>query len=459
MSAEASNPVPSSDGATRAIGRWAAGVTAATLPTAVAHHGRRVIVDYLAASIAGSTNPLSATLRRALAELEPGERATAIRGTRLTAGAAAYANGTAAHGLELDDGYTPGSVHPGAAVVPAVLAVAEARGASIDDAARAVAVAVEVTCRIAAAAHPGLLNAGFHNTGVAGVFGAAVGVVNLSGGDEQQHCDALGLAGSHAGGLREYHAAGSEVKRLHAGKAARDGVTCGELAMRGISGPDTVLEGRQGFFSSFARGAWKPETLLGGLGEDWVGTRTYVKPYPCCRHLHAAIDAAIALHHEGAVDADAISAIDVGTYELATRFGRIRPSSLLEAQLSMPFTVAAALRTGIVTLETFGTEQIEDRAIQDLSERVSLHVSDDAHAAYPRERPAILTVTMTDGRSVRREVRQPLGEPSNPISDAELSQKFESLVFPVIGEEAGAAVLDAAWHGDDIRAITTALGR
>lgn len=445
-------------GATRVIGKWAASITTSSLPPHVAHHGRRMIVDYLAASVAGSTNPLSQRLRDFLAESEPGTRATAIRGARMTASAAAYTNGVAAHGLELDDGYTPGSVHPGAAVIPAVLAVAEATKASIDDAARAVAVAVEVTARIAAAGHPAVLNAGFHNTGVTGVFGAAVGVISLLGGNEQQYCDALGLAGSHAGALREYHAAASEVKRLHAGKAARDGVVCGEMAMAGISGPDTVLEGPNGYFAAFARGDWKPGVLLGRLGEAWVCTRTYIKPYPCCRHLHGPIDAALALRASGQFDIDDVESVEVSTFEIATRLRRAPASTLVEAQFSIPFAVAAALRLGSVTLDSFRPDYIADARIQQLAARVTIIADANATAAYPRERPATVTVTARDGRTFAHHVSQPLGEPGNPIDDGALSAKFESLVFPVMGESLGSQVLDAAWRGNDITEITAALG-
>ncbi|NLE95062.1 MAG: MmgE/PrpD family protein, partial [Dehalococcoidia bacterium] len=252
--------------ATRTLAHWAAGVTLESMPDEVRHACRRLVLDYLGAAIAGSTTDMSATLRAILPSLAPGSQATIIQGGRVSAVGAAFANGTAAHGLELDDGYTQGSVHPSAATLPAVLALAEQGGLGPNRVLPAVAVAVEVTTRVAAAAHPATLHAGFHNTPIAGVLGAAAGCALLLGGGPEVVASALGLAGSHAGGLREYHAEGSEVKRIHAGKAARDGLTCAVLANAGVDGPHTVLEGEQGYFRAFARGEWRPSTLLDGLG-------------------------------------------------------------------------------------------------------------------------------------------------------------------------------------------------
>ncbi|GAA1005097.1 2-methylcitrate dehydratase [Acrocarpospora pleiomorpha] len=445
-------------GATRLVAEWAGSVRPGDLPDGVAHHARRLLVDYLAATVAGSTNPLSERLRDHLARTSPGTQATAVRGPSLTAAGAAFVNGTAAHGLEFDDGYTAGSVHPGAAIIPAVLAEAEATGAGLDAVTTAIAVAVEVTTRIARAGHPATLDAGFHNTAVAGVFGAAAGTVNLLGGGAAQVSDALGLAGSHAGGLREYHTSGNEIKRMHAGKAARDGLLCGEMAMDGLPGPDTVLEGPQGYFSAIARGVWRPEALLGGLGSEWLCLRTYIKPYPCCRHLHGAIDAALELHRLGLRNPDDIVAVRLGTYELATRFGKPHVTSLLEAQLSIPFTVASALRHGTVTLDTFSDQALVDDEVLRLAGIVRIVVDADADASYPRERPAVLTVTTADGMAHEQRVRQPLGEPDNPIDDDGLSAKFRSLTHSVIGADLAERALAAAWTGADVRPLTTDLG-
>lgn len=444
--------------ATERIATWVSSVTSESLPPNVAHHGRRLIIDYLAAATAGSTTELSQKLRQYFAASEPGNRSTAIDGPKLTATAAAYVNAAAAHGLELDDGYTPGSVHPGACVVPAVLALAEDLGASIDAAATAVIVGVEITTRIAAAGHPNVLHAGFHNTPVAGVFGAAAGAGHLLGLNAEAMAGALGLAGSYAGGLREYHAHASEVKRLHTAKAARDGLKCAELAGHGVYGPNTVLEGENGYFAAFARGQWKPELLLDGLGENWTSLRTYVKPYPCCRHLHGAIDAALQLHDQHEIATDQIAAIDIGTFALAAKLDRAEPQTLMAAQFSLPYAVATALTHGKVDLVSFAPESLAEAGVQQLTNLVSVHLDEQAQQDYPRSRAAQVTVTLASGAVYEARVEQPLGEPDNPLSDEAIEAKFRNLATPVLGEERVEAAIEQAWRGNDISALTSALG-
>lgn len=447
-----------SENATVRLAEWASGVTQQSLPSHVAHHGRRLIIDYLAAATAGSTTELSQKLRNYFAVSEPGSRSTSINGPKLTATAAAYVNAAAAHGLELDDGYTPGSVHPGACVVPAVLALAEDLGSSIADAAVAVIIGVEVTARIAAAGHPSVLHAGFHNTPVAGVFGAAVGSGWLLGLDSEAMAGALGLAGSYAGGLREYHAHASEVKRLHTAKAARDGLKCAELAAHGIYGPSTVLEGENGYFAAFARGQWKPEILLDDLGKSWASTRTYVKPYPCCRHLHGAIDAALQIRSQEDFSIEEISAIEIGTFGLAAKLNRQTPQTLMAAQFSLPFAVATALTQGSVDLASFSPEGLTDPKVQQLTKQVSVHLDEQAQHDYPRSRAAEVTVTLTSGEVYTVRVEQPLGEPDNPLSDEAIESKFRNLAIPVLGLQRVEDALDQAWRGNDITTLTSQLG-
>lgn len=447
-----------SRGATRELARWVASVRPSDLPSEVRHHANRLLVDYLSAAIAGSVAPLSQRLSRHLSSTDPGDQATAVGGGLLTAGAAAFANGTSAHGLEMDDGYTPGAVHPSATTLPAVLALAEARGAEPERILTAIVVGVETTARIAAAGHPATLNAGFHNTAVAGVFGAAAATANLLGADPDQVASALGIAGSHAGGLHEYAITGSEVKRLHAGKSARDGLGSAQLAMAGLSGPHTVLEGRQGYFAGFARGDWRPDVLLNDLGGQWNLLRTYVKPYPCCRHLHGPIDAALALRESVPLDTSRIVGISVETFAIAARFDRTEPTSFIEAQLSIPYAVAAALRHGRFDVGTFGSESRADEELRRLARLVHVSVDADLDARYPMERPAAVSVRLADGSLLRRLVRQPLGEPDNPIDDKGLDQKFLGLTEPIVGRTRAENTLAAAWKLSAIAPITADLG-
>jgi 2-methylcitrate dehydratase PrpD len=309
-------------------------------------------------------------------------------------------------------------------------------------------VAVEVTCRLARAGHPATRHAGFHNTPLAGVFGAAAGVCVVLGLDEVS--SALGLAGSHAGGLFEFLGSGAEVKRLHAGKAARDGLLSAHLAARGVTGPASVLEGGNGYFHAFAGDDWRPEDLLDGLGTAWALMDTYVKTHPCCRHLHGAIDALLTLRAEHGLTPESVREIRVETYAIAAAHSHLNFDSHLDAQMSLPYTAAVAVLDGRMGLAQFDHAHRTSPAVAELARRVEVVAADDLDARYPAERPARVTVRRTNGPDLHAEVAQPKGEPSTPLSDDELVAKFHLLADPVLGPATAARVVKSVWAFDDI---------
>ncbi|MBE8516996.1 MmgE/PrpD family protein [Amycolatopsis sp. H6(2020)] len=441
-------------GATAQLAEWVHGMQRASLDATVAHQARRLVLDCLAAAIAGSTTEVASAVREVVAEMYPGDRAPVIGGGRASAAGAALANGTAAHALDIDDGYTPGSVHPSAPTIPAVLAAVSA-GTSAGTVLRAVTTAVEVTCRLARSAHPATREAGFHNTALAGVLGAAAGVSVVLGLDRTEVASALGVAASHSGGLFEFLGSGAEVKRLHAGKAARDGLLSAHLARLGVTGPATVLEGTNGYFHAFARAAWRPADLLDGLGEHWASRDTYVKVHPCCRHLHGAIDALLDLRAEH--DLAGVTAVRVETYSVAAAHAHTTFGSFIDAQMSLPYAVAVTLLDGQSGLAQFDAAHRTSPAVAELAARVEVVADAGLDARYPAERPARVTV-LRDGRPpLCREVGQPRGEPSRPLDDDELTAKFRLLADPVLGADRAADVAAAVWAFDDIAAVMSAL--
>jgi 2-methylcitrate dehydratase PrpD len=433
---------------TRELARWLVEARTRPLPAPVEHQARRVLLDYLAAALSGSRSATAVLVRDwAVATEAPG--GVQVLGTplRLSASQAALLTGTAAHGLEVDDGYTPGAYHPGAPVISAALAAAEQHGSSYDELLVAIALGFEASCRLAGAGHPATWRRGLHNTPLAGVFGAAVAVTTLLGADEDRTVDALGLAGSHAGGLFAFLGTGAEVKRLHAGKAARDGVVCAELAVRGLTGPDAVLEGPKGYAAVFVDGGLDEDHLLRDLGTTWRMLRTYVKPYPCCRHLHGPIDAVLELS-AGHLDPADVLEVTVGTYPVAVGHDHVQVDDVLDAQMSIPWAVAVTLRHGVPGLEHFEDDARADPDTRELARRVTVHEDPDCTRDYPAMRPARVRVVTADGVHETR-VDQPWGEPDRPVGDADLTAKLHRLVDPVCGAALVDRLADAVWTGSD----------
>ena len=280
-------------GASSRLAAHTAGLTFDKLPKDTVHAFKRTFLDFLTCAISGAAMPVSQALLAYFQENDATRVSSVIgNGAKLSAPNAALVTGANTHGLDFDDGHTQGSAHPAGVIFPSVLAVGvEQRGSSAQEIATAVACGYDVMCRIAATMHPESARRGYHNTALAGVFGATAAVSNLLKLNAPQTLSALGIAGSFSAGIREYLDEGAEIKRIHPGKAARDGITCAEFAKRGITGPSKVLEGRYGFFATHAGAPnVKWPRLFEGLGESYEINSVYHKPYPCCRHYHAVID-------------------------------------------------------------------------------------------------------------------------------------------------------------------------
>jgi len=450
--------VPTPQAVTQELASWVAAMTFERVPSDVVHQARRALLDYLGATLAGSTTGVSTTVRKYLEQYEGGSLSTVVGSDRrLSPTAAAMANGTSAHGLEIDDGHTRGSVHPAAACFPAVLAAAEAYGSSPEAVITASVVAYEVTCRLSSATHPATWRQGFHNTGVNGVFGAAAGVANLLGLDATRTAHALGIAGSFAGGLFEFLGTGAEVKRLHPGKAARDGLFAAEMASRGISGPTTVLEGRNGYFRAYAGGDVRVSAIFEGLGERWEIQSIYVKPYPCCRHLHGPIDAILAMAEQSPIPVQEIRSIRVETYGVASQHQHKTVKDFLDAQMSIPFAVAVALVEGKVGIDHFSASARSRADLQELMDKVEVSATADCETDYPRMRPARVILDLASGGKRSLRVDYPLGEPDNPLSDRELEQKFHNICDPVAGSEASRRIIQAVWRLSDMNELYATL--
>src|SRR5437763_10246304 len=258
---------PSATAAGR-LAEFCAGLRWAELDPEVQARTREVLLDLIGVALAGSRQPSSPPAARVALDLG-GQGAATIIGTRQTTSAvwAALANGTAAHAVELDDVTTESSLHPGVAVIPAALALAEDIQAPPARMLEAIVAGYEVTMRVGNALNPASAYArGFHPTGVAGVFGATMAAGRLLDLRHDQLVHALGIAGTLASGSLEYLSDGAWTKRLNAGWAGHAGITAAQLAAAGFTGPSTVFEGRLGVLHAYTD-APLVDALLADLGE------------------------------------------------------------------------------------------------------------------------------------------------------------------------------------------------
>jgi 2-methylcitrate dehydratase PrpD len=437
-------------GATSKLAEHVASTRYEDFSPGVIHAFKRAFQDHLACAIAGSAMPVSRALLEYFRENDATRVAT-VTGTaaRLSAQNAALVNGANTHGLDFDDGHTHGSAHPSGVIFPAVLATAEQYKSSPREIIVAAVLGYDVMCRIAAATHPATARRGWHNTAIAGVFGAAAAVAKLIGCNAEQTRNALGVAGSFSGGIREYLDEGAEVKRIHPGKAARDGLVCAEFAKRGITGPAKVLEGRYGFGNTHASGEVKWDRLMLDLGKHYEIQSAYFKPYPCCRHYHSIVDGILALRGQHRFRAADVKHVQIGIYAVGVNgHDHKHTENLLDAQMSAPVAAALAIVDGDIAALGFLPESLERAEVRRLIEASETQIDAECERIYPGRRSGVVRIDLADGRSLEKRVLDPKGEGENPMTDADLKRKFMVNCEPVAGKARCERLVALVWGFD-----------
>ena len=428
-------------GETVRLAEYAAGLRYENLPKEVIAAAKDAIIDTIAACICGSALPWSRIIIDYAERTGPGGASRILgRGTAVQAPAAALANGALAHAFELDSLTRPGAgAHPGATVLPPALAIAQQQvgaGESVGGK-RLIAAFVagnEIMIRIGRATGHTNEARGFHAPGTTGPFGAAVACAHLLGLDAAKMTNAIGIAGSLAGGLLEFAKGdGGMVKRLHLGRASEAGVLAASLAQAGFTGPRTVLEGQFGFLRVFCTEFDETE-LTKGLGEEFVTTSTVLKRYPVHATAHAAVRAVRDLQTGHGFAGGEVEAVTVtGNKRMVERHAIAEPSDLMLAQYSIPFCVALALHREARDPESYDESALADPQIRALTRRVRIvPETDGGHGAMG----STVTLTLSDGRHFEKHVDSGLLEPG------ELPDKFTRLTRGALGES-GAARLFA----------------
>jgi 2-methylcitrate dehydratase PrpD len=428
---------------TAALARRAAGLRFDDLPADVRLLARQCLLDFLAVTLAGSREELARILL-AEAEEQGGRPAASLLGHRLKAPTqqAALVNGAAAHALDYDDVNMTMGGHPSVPILPAILALAEARGASGAELVTAFVAGYETLCRVGALVAPGHYARGFHNTATVGSFGAAAAAANLLGLDAERTATALGIAGTQAAGLKSMF--GTMCKPLHAGKAAQNGLLAATLAARGFTSRADVLECAQGFADTQSPD-FHPERALADPPGGWHLASNLFKYHAACYLTHAPIECARAVRREKGFSPDAVRAVALTVESGAAKVCHIpAPRTGLEAKFSLRLATAMAL-AGLDTasLATYSEANAGDPALQRLRDTVNVEFARD----WPHTQ-AELKVTLADGRVLAS--RHDSGVPARDLAaqGRRLEAKFMSLAAPVLGD-AQAERLAAAVAGVD----------
>jgi 2-methylcitrate dehydratase PrpD len=414
------------------------------LPEDTIVDAKRAVLDWLGSAMAGAFEPPARMAQRVTMGLGASEDATIFAAGRASAAGAAFANGVASHILELDDVHKGSTMHAGAPVIPAALAIAEREHADGRAFLLAVTLGYEAALRVGEAVNPSHYRF-WHPTGTAATFGAAAAAGSLLKLSDKKMLDALGTAGTQAAGLWEFNADGTMSKHLHPGKAAMNGVLAADLACNGFTGAGRILEGERGFFRAMS--TRHDETrITRGLGERWkIGENCY-KVWACCGHTHTAIDVAADLRAKAPVRR--IATIQVETYGPGYEIVKEQnPCTPYQAKFSLAYCVAAAFVFGGAPLEVFSPDKFDAGGVRQpdiaaLLPRITVTVASDLTARYPDAWPARLRVALGDGTQMIGESDYPVGNPENPVTTTQLEQKFTALVAPRWGDARAANALE-----------------
>ena len=403
-----------------------AGLKPGVLPASTTQKCQDLLIDVIGLCVTARNEDY---VQSAIAGCDDDGPCTLIGHTRtLTAAGAAFVNGTAAHGEDFDDTFEGGPVHAGAVIVPAVLAACERHNPDGSMALTGIAVGTEVLCRLSVVVPKAVHKSGFHPTAVFGAMGAAAGVGAALGLNARQIVDALGIAGSMAGGIIEYLAEGAWTKRMHAGWAAQSGIRAALLAKAGFVGPRTVFEGVHGLFNGFAHTAnGDYDALTRDFGTNWVTDTLAFKPYPCGTMAQPYIDCARRLATRG------IAAEDISEILCEVAEGTVhrlwepladkqRPRNGYAAKFAVPYLLATGFVKGGVGLGAFTETAIRDADVLALAAKVKFVIDPDN--PYPNNYTGHIKATMKDGLVI--EDRQPYlrGGAQEPLTRQDVTDKF-----------------------------------
>lgn len=419
----------------RIVADYVVGIEFEKLPPAVVEQAKRCVLDCMGNMIGGRYTKKGESIVKYATRYGNPLESTVVGAGKVSREEAAFANAALSRMLDLDDGHRFAFGHPGGILVPAALAIGEITGASGRDVIVALTAGYDVYARLGATINPSSYHErGFDATGVAGSVAVAAVVAKLYKLDVEKTKDALGIAGLQAGGIIEYQNDGTMGKVLCPGWSTSTGIKAADLAELGFTGPEAIFEGKKGFFQAFSN-KYDPACLTAELGTKYGILQNYFKVHACMRGLHCALDAMLSLRVMHGLNRDNVQKIKVKTSTFVDRLNKPHPKTMVGAQCSLPFTVAIALKYGLVD-EVSLAEGLNDPEISAIEDMIEVIIDDKVQeywSANPDNWAAVeIEVVTKDGKQVSEWAPVALGEPEKPLSWEQLEAKFTQLVSTTV---------------------------
>lgn len=400
------------------------------LPKETIHITEKCILDTLGVLLAGTKQPGCKTVVDFLKEMSGKEESKIINyGGKVPSFNAALANATMARALDLDDVHEASGCHPSATMVPVAFAVAEKTGViNGKDLITSIVVGTDLTCRLrlAVKTYPGWVSETFS------VFGATATAGKILELNEEEMVNAMGIAYSQAACNFQGFEDGALTPRLQQGFASKAGIISALLAQRGITGAKNVLQGRFGFYSLYYRNNYDPTIVTKNLSKKFEIDNVSIKPYTSCKHTHGPIWGVLELVNNYNISAQDIVEIKVGVSRYAYNLvcqpaeAKYKPRTVVDAQFSIPYTVACAIIKRDVFVDEISSEAITNPKVLKMAKKVKPFVDPEIDKIHSFVAPKSLAKIKTrDGKVYAKYTEDIKGSPRKPMSFEEVAKKFE----------------------------------
>ncbi|HVN74967.1 MAG TPA: MmgE/PrpD family protein [Thermoanaerobaculaceae bacterium] len=444
---------------TATMARWAAGVRFEDLPADALREAKRYLLDSIGCALGGY---LQHDVKIALAVFDevagPGPATVVGSGTKVDVVSAALLNALMVRVMDYNDIYWKQDPSHPSDIIPAAIAACERRGSDGRELAVGICIGHEFEQRMCEAAFPGIRERGWHHATLTAFVSPIVAGRTLHLPWEKiQH--AIGIAASHHATLGAVTAGKlTMMKNTVDPMATQAGVFAALLAEKGYTGPEHVIDGKEGLVHCFGP-EWKLHTLTDGLGASWRITQCGMKAFPTEALTHAPISAVLDIVRSHDLRPGDVAEVHIRSLHKAADIlsdpSKYDPRNKETADHSLPYVIAAAIVDRNVTPAQFTDAKIMDPVIREQLHKVKVVADPEVEKLFPALQRVIVKLTTTDGRTFDKQLDYPKGDPRNPLSDAEVEAKFDALAEPVLSKSGRAQVKDAVWNLEKLPSVTT----
>ncbi len=443
---------------TAGMARWAAGLEYKHLAQDAVYQAKRFLLDSVGCALGGYLQHDVKIALEVLAEIAGRGPATVIgTGKRIDAVSASLANGLMIRCMDYNDIYWKQDPSHPSDIFPAALACCERAQSDGKELIVGLVLGHEFEMRFCEAAFPGIRERGWHHATLTAFVSPIVAgrALHLSW-EQIQH--AVGISASRHATLGAVTAGKlTMMKNTVDPMATQSGVLAALMAEKGYTGPEHVVDGKEGLTHCFGP-EWKLNLLTDGLGESWRITQCGMKAFPTEALTHTPISAVLDLVKQNDLKPHHVQKVQIRSLARAADIlsdpSKYDPRSKETADHSLPYVIAAAIVDRQVTPVQFTMEKIMDPAIRAQLKKVEVVADPEIEKVFPALQRVIVNITTTDGRTLTKQLDYPKGDPRNPLSDTEIEEKFGALAEGVLSTGAQKKLKDAIWNLEKVGSVS-----